>query len=59
VLFSIAFARAADDAMPPTRPVTVSASALAKRFHVSRSHVIGMLRDAVEAGLLEPRRRRQ
>jgi hypothetical protein len=53
VLFSIAFARADDDTMPPTRPVPVSASALAKRFHVSRTHVIAMLREAVAAGLLE------
>ena len=49
ILFSIALAGAPDDA----RPLPVSASALAKRFHVSRTHVIGLLRDAVEAGLLE------
>jgi DNA-binding MarR family transcriptional regulator len=53
ILFSIALARTAGDTIPPVRPVPVSASALAKRFHVSRSHVIGMLREAVEAGLLE------
>ena len=53
VLFSITMAGTADDTTPPTRAVPVSASALAKRFHVSRTHVIGILRDAVEAGLLE------
>jgi hypothetical protein len=53
VLFSIALARTAGDTVPPLRAVPVSASTLAKRFHVSRSHVIGMLREAVEAGLLE------
>jgi len=53
ILFSIALAGAPDDTLPPTRPVPVSASVLAKRFHVSRTHVAGLLRDAVEAGLLE------
>ena len=53
ILFSIALAGAPDDAVPPTRLVAISASALAKRFHVSRSHVITLLRDAVDAGLLE------
>jgi DNA-binding IclR family transcriptional regulator len=49
VLFSIALSGAPDD----TRSLPVSASALAKLFHVSRTHVTGLLRDAVEAGLLE------
>ena len=49
ILFSIALAGAPGDA----RPLPVSASALAKRFHVSRTHVAGLLRDAVETGLLE------
>lgn len=53
VLFCIALARASDDTLPPLRPVPVPASALARHFHVSRSHVVGMLREAVEAGLLE------
>jgi DNA-binding MarR family transcriptional regulator len=53
ILFSIALAGAPDDAVPPTRLVTISASALAKRFHVSRSHVVALLREAVDAGLLE------
>ena len=53
ILFSIALAGAPDDTLPPTRPVPVSASVLAKRFHVSRTHVAGLLRDAVEAGLLD------
>lgn len=53
VLFSVALGGADDDTMPPTRAVPVSASALAKQLQVSRSHVIGLLRDAVDAGLLE------
>jgi hypothetical protein len=53
ILFSIVLAGAPDDAVPPTRLVTVPAAALAKRFHVSRSHVIKLLRDAVDTGLLE------
>ena len=55
ILFSVVLAGAPDDAVPPTRLVTISASALAKRFHVSRSHVVTLLRDAVDAGLLERR----
>ena len=39
--------------MPPRSPIPVSASMLAKRFHVSRSHVNVLLRDAHNAGLLE------
>jgi len=49
VLFSIVLSAASDDA----RLLPIAASVLAKRFHVSRTHVIGLLRDAVEAGLLE------
>ena len=53
ILFSIAFAGAPDDTMPPTRAVPLSVSTLARRFHVSRAHVTGLLRDMVEAGMLE------
>ena len=49
VLFSIALSAASDDA----RLLPIAASVLAKRFHVSRTHVTGLMRDAVEAGLLE------
>lgn len=53
ILFSIVLAGAEDDDMPPTRPIAVSAAGLAKRFHVSRTHVITLLREAVDADLLE------
>ena len=53
VLASILLAAAAGDGMPPREPVIVSAAALARQFHVSRTHVITLLRDAVAAHLLE------
>lgn len=53
VLASILLAAAPGDDMPPREPVTVSAAALARQFHVSRTHVITLLRDAVAAQLLE------
>jgi len=52
IMFSIMLAAPPPDGMPPTGPIPVSASALAKRFHVSRSHVATLLRDAQAAGLL-------
>ena len=42
-----------DDTMPPTRPVRISISELARRFSVSRPHVLRLLRDATAAGLIE------
>ena len=39
--------------MPPTRPVRVSISELARRFSVSRVHVGRLLRDAETEGLIE------
>ena len=42
----------ADDTVPPTRPVPISIAALARRFAVSRPHVLKLLRDAEAAGLI-------
>jgi DNA-binding IscR family transcriptional regulator len=42
-----------DDTVPPARPVTISISAIAGRFGVSRVHVRTLLRDAEAAGLIE------
>jgi hypothetical protein len=42
----------ADDTVPPTRPVPVSIAALARRFAVSRPHVLKLIRDAEAAGLI-------
>ena len=49
ILCSIMMAGEADDAYPPTRPVSVSASALSRRFGVSRAHVRRLLLEAEEA----------
>ena len=53
ILFSLVIAAGPDDAMPPTRPVRVSISELARRFLVSRVHVGRLLRDAEAEGLIE------
>jgi len=42
-----------DDVYPPVLPVTVSSSALSRRFGVSRAHVRRLLQDAENQGLLE------
>jgi len=42
-----------DDTMPPSRAVPISISALARRFAVSRPHVLKLLRDAAARGLIE------
>jgi hypothetical protein len=53
ILFSLAIAGEADDTMPPTRPVRISISELARRFSVSRAHVLRLLCDAAAQGLIE------
>jgi hypothetical protein len=40
------------DATPPHRPVPISIAALARRFHVSRPHVLKLLNDAAEQGFI-------
>jgi DNA-binding MarR family transcriptional regulator len=52
ILMSLLLAGEVDDAVPPTRPVTISISALAKRFGVSRPHIQKFLRDAVAGGFI-------
>lgn len=51
ILFSL-IAAAADDTVPPSRPLPVSISALANRFAVSRAHVMKLLRDATDEGFV-------
>ncbi len=41
-----------DDTMPPTRPVPISISALARRFAVSRTHVLKLIQDAEADGAI-------
>ena len=53
IMFSILLSAAPEDGMPPTGVIRVSASALAKRFHVSRTQVTRLLHDAHAAGLIE------
>jgi hypothetical protein len=52
ILFSLVIAGEADDTVPPTRPVRVAISELARRFSVSRAHVLRLLRDAAAEGLI-------
>jgi DNA-binding GntR family transcriptional regulator len=53
ILASLLTASEAGDTMPPQRPVPVSISALARRFSVSRPHVLKLIRDAATEGLIE------
>ncbi|MDI1344715.1 MAG: hypothetical protein PSV22_11525 [Pseudolabrys sp.] len=52
ILASLLTAGEPGDAMPPQRPVPISISALARRFSVSRPHVLKLIRDAAAAGLI-------
>jgi hypothetical protein len=51
IAFSLMCAGGADD-FPPRRPVSLSISALARQYGVSRVHVRKLLRDAAEAGFI-------
>ena len=53
MLMSIALSGASDDSFPPSRPVSISLSGLARDFEVSRVHVRRFVQDGVNAGLLE------
>lgn len=53
ILASLLATGEADDTMPPSRAVPISISALARRFAVSRPHVLRLLRDAAARGLIE------
>jgi DNA-binding MarR family transcriptional regulator len=53
ILFSLVIAGETDDTMPPARPVRISISELARRFSVSRAHVLRLLREAAAEGLIE------
>lgn len=52
ILFSLLLSGEAGDTIPPQRPVSISISALASRFGVSRVHVRSMFREAEAAGLI-------
>jgi hypothetical protein len=53
ILSTLALAGADDDTMPPSAPVRMSISELARRFSVSRTHVLRLFRDAGAHGLIE------
>ena len=52
ILSSLTLAGAADDTIPPKAPVQMSISELARRFSVSRAHVLRILRDAAAHDLI-------
>jgi hypothetical protein len=52
VLFSLLVSRPAAESLLPGAPVQLSVSGLARRFHVSRVHVLKLLRDAEAEGLI-------
>lgn len=53
ILFSLALSGDKNGPFPPREPVPLSINALAKRFSVSRKHVLTLLRDAERQGLLQ------
>jgi hypothetical protein len=53
ILMQLLLAGEPDDAFPPTRPVSLSLSALGRSFGVSRVHVRRLLNDCASEGYLE------
>jgi hypothetical protein len=53
ILMSIMLSGDSDDTFPPSRPVSISFSAIARDFGVSRVHVRRLVQEGVGAGLLE------
>ncbi len=52
ILYDMLLSAGADDVYPPSGPVQMAVTELAKRYDVSRSHVFRMLRDAQAEGLI-------
>jgi hypothetical protein len=52
LLMTLLLAADADDTIPPARPVSISISAMAKRYGVSRPHIQKLLRDAATDGFI-------
>ncbi|CCD96717.1 conserved hypothetical protein [Bradyrhizobium sp. ORS 375] len=52
ILFSLAHGGGAEEPFPPERPVPLSINGLATRFSVSRKHVLSLIREAEDKGLL-------
>lgn len=53
VLFALALQGDPADALPTDKPLPLSIAALARRFRVSRTHILRLVRDAESAGLVE------
>jgi hypothetical protein len=53
ILMSIALSGASDDSFPPSRPVSLSLTGIARDFEVSRAHVRRVVQEGVSSGLLE------
>jgi hypothetical protein len=53
ILMTLITAGDEDDTVPPSRPVPISMAALARRFRVSRPHVLELVRDAADGGFIE------
>jgi hypothetical protein len=53
ILMSLVLSGARDDTFPPSRPVSISLSAIARDFGVSRVHVGRLVQEGVSAGLLQ------
>jgi DNA-binding MarR family transcriptional regulator len=53
IMFSLLTAGGDHDTFPPAKPVSVSISAVSRRFGVSRVHVRKLIRDAEQQGFLE------
>jgi hypothetical protein len=53
ILMSLIISGAPDDSVPPSRAVPMSTAALARRFRVSRPHVLKLIRDAADDGFIE------
>jgi hypothetical protein len=52
VLYALMLGAPDLDEMPPAGPVPLSIAALSRRFRVSRTHILRLIRDAEAAGLL-------
>jgi DNA-binding MarR family transcriptional regulator len=53
ILMTLITAGEENDSVPPSRPVPISMAALARRFRVSRPHVLKLIRDAADGGFIE------
>src|SRR6202007_1770922 len=53
ILMTLIHAGEGDTTVPPSRPVPISMAALARRFRVSRPHVLKLIRDAADGGFIE------